>query len=305
MGRFLIRRLLRMAIVLWGVSTVVFVVTHLSGDPVALLLPPDTPPSEINRLRREMGLDAPLSVQYIKFLRDASVGDFGRSIRLGEQAMVLVLQRLGPTAELAFAALTLAVLVAVPVGILSALKPNSFYDQIAMVLTLLGHSMPTFFLGIVLILVFSVQLRLVPTGGRGEWFQLLLPAVTLAAFAMASIARLTRSAMLEVISKDYIRTARAKGLTGRRVILDHALKNVAIPIVTIVALQFGALLAGAVVTETVFAWPGMGRLMVQAIAARDYPIVQAGVFVVAVGFVLINFLVDLAYTVLDPRIRYS
>lgn len=305
MTRFVVRRLLRAAVVLWGVTTVVFVVTRLSGDPITLLVAPDTPLADIERLRHDMGLDAPIFDQYVRFLGEVTRGDFGRSIRFGEPAMRLVLDRLPPTLELAVVSLTLAVVVAVPIGILSALKPNSAYDGVAMAAALVGQSAPTFFIGVVLILVFAVQLRLLPTGGRGEWNQVLLPSVTLAAYSMASIARLTRSAMLEVVSKDYIRTARAKGVSESGVLVRHALKNVGIPLITIIGLQFGALLAGAVVVETVFAWPGMGRLLIQAIGTRDYPVVQAGVFLIAVGFVLVNTLVDLSYVWLDPRIRYS
>src|SRR5262249_23498451 len=262
----------------------VFLVLHLSGDPVALLVAPETPPAEIERLRHAMGFDAPLSTQYVVFLRSAVQGDFGQSLRFGQPALQLVTERLQGTLELAVVSICLAVAVAVPIGILSAVKPHSLYDMLAMFLALLGQSMPTFFLGIVLILVLSVQLRLLPTGGRGDLQQLLMPSITLAAWGMASIARLTRSAMLEVLSPDYIRTARAKGLREMRVLVGHALRNVAIPIVTVIGLQFGALLGGAVVVESVFSWPGMGRLIIQAINTRDYPVVQAGVFFIAVGF---------------------
>ncbi len=305
MHQFLIGRLIRAVFVLWGVSTVVFLVMRLSGDPIALMVSPDTPPAEIARLRHELGFDQPLVVQYLVFLRDAAHGNFGQSLRFAEPARTLVLERVEPTLELALLSIVLAIVVAIPVGVLSALKRNSLYDAVAMAAALLGQSMPTFFLGIVLILVFSVQLQLLPAGGRGEWFQLLMPAATLGAWNMASIARLTRSAMLEVIGKDYIRTARAKGLGELAVLIGHAFKNFAIPIVTVLGLQFGALLGGAVVVETVFAWPGMGRLVIQAINVRDYPVVQAAVFLMAVGFVMINTAVDLLYGALDPRIRYA
>jgi peptide/nickel transport system permease protein len=305
MQQFLIGRLIRAVFVLWGVSTVVFLVMRLSGDPIALMVSPDTPPAEIALLRHELGFDQPLVVQYLVFLRDAAHGNFGQSLRFAEPARTLVLERVEPTLELALLSIVLTIVVAIPVGVLSALKRNSLYDAVAMAAALLGQSMPTFFLGIVLILVFSVQLQLLPAGGRGEWFQLLMPAVTLGAWNMASIARLTRSAMLEVMGKDYIRTARAKGLGELAVLIGHAVKNFAIPIVTVLGLQFGALLGGAVVVETVFAWPGMGRLVIQAINVRDYPVVQAAVFLMAVGFVMINTVVDLLYGALDPRIRYA
>lgn len=305
MQQFFLRRLLRAVIVFWGILTIVFVVLRLSGDPVAMLVAPDTPPAEVEKVRHAWGFDAPLSTQYLVFIKSVLVGDFGRSLRFGEPAMDLVRTYLPPTLELAIVSICLAVIVAVPIGILSATRPNSIYDTLAMCVALIGQSMPTFLLGIALILVFAVQWRVLPTGGRGEWYQLILPSVTLAAWAMAAIARLARSATLEVLRRDYIRTARGKGLSERRLLIVHVLRNVAIPIITIIGLQFGALLGGAVVVETVFAWPGLGRLIVQAISNRDYPVVQAGVFVIAVGFILINTLVDLLYGALDPRVRYS
>jgi ABC-type dipeptide/oligopeptide/nickel transport system permease component len=305
MKRFLVRRAVRTLIVLWGVSTVVFLIMRLSGDPVMLLVPEDAPAAVVERLRHEMGLDAPLAVQYVRFLGGALRGDFGQSIRFGDPAMTVVLERVAPTAQLALVTLIFAVVVATPVGIISALRPNTAADRSLMALALLGQSTPTFLLGIILIWIFAVQLRLLPTGGRGQWFQILMPAVALGAASMAAIARLMRSAVLEVLQKDFVRTARAKGVAESLIMLQHVLKNAAIPLVTIIGLQFGGLLAGAVVTETVFSWPGMGRLLIQAISSRDYPVVQAGVFLIAVSFVVINTVVDIAYAVLDPRIRYS
>ena len=303
MSRFLVRRFLRTILVLWGVSTIIFIVMHLSGDPVALMLPPDAPRSEIERLRSTLGLDAPLSMQYVRFLRNLTVGEFGESLRSREPALNLVLERIRPSLELATTAIVIAVVLAVPVGILSATRPNSGRDLMAMAFILIGQSTPTFFLGIILILIFSVQLGLLPTGGRGTWQQIVLPSATLAAWAMASIARLTRSAMLEVLREDYIRTARAKGLSPRLVLTRHALRNAAVPILNVIGINFGALLGGAIVVETIFSWPGLGRLVVQGIYNRDYPVVQAGVFVIAVGFVLVNTLVDVLCSLFDPRIR--
>lgn len=219
--------------------------------------------------------------------------------------MALVRSHLWATLELSIAAFCVAAVVAVPIGILAAAKPHSLQDHAVMTLTLIGQSAPTFWIGIMLILAFGLELRWFPIGGRGTLSHLVMPALTLGAFAMASIARLTRSAMLDVLRLDYINTARAKGLSNRRVIWKHALKNAAIPVVTIMGLQFGALLGGAVVTETVFSWPGIGRLAIQGIYNRDYPVVQASVFIAAAFFVLINFVVDLLYTILDPRIRYE
>ena len=296
-------RLFRALIALWLVSTVVFVVMRLSGDPVPLLLPPDAPTSEMERVRRELGLDRSLPVQYAVFLGNLLRGDFGRSIHFREPAVRVVMGYLPATFELAVAAFGLAVIVALPVGLLSAMRRNTVVDQAAMGLALVGQSAPTFFLGILFILLLSLKAGLFPTSGRGEWSNLVLPALTLGAFAMASIARLTRSAVLEVLRADYIRTARAKGLGEALIVAKHTLKNAAIPIVTITGLQFGTLLGGAVVTETVFSWPGIGRLAVQSIYNRDYPIVQCAVFLSAVAFIVINFLIDLLYGALDPRIR--
>jgi peptide/nickel transport system permease protein len=302
---FLGARLIRALIAVWLVSTVVFVVMRLSGDPVPLLLPPDAPRSEIFRVRSELGLDRPLPVQYAVFLVNVLRGDFGRSLHFREPAFRVVLGYLPATIELALSSFALAVLVAVPIGLLSAMRRNSLADHAAMGVALVGQSAPTFFLGILFILVLSLKAGWLPTGGRGDWPHLVLPALTLGAFAMASIARLTRSAMLEVMRADYIRTARAKGLSEMWVVTKHTLKNAAIPIVTITGLQFGTLLGGAVVTETVFAWPGIGRLAIQSIYNRDYPVVQCTVFLSALAFIVINFLIDVIYSVLDPRIRTS
>jgi len=302
---FIASRLFRAAVALWLVSTVVFVVMRLSGDPVPLLLPPDAPRSEIFRVRAELGLDRPLPVQYAIFLGSALQGDFGRSIHFRQPAFHVVAGYLPATLELGLTAFVLAALVALPIGVISAVRRNSVIDQATMGLALVGQSAPTFFIGILLILVVSLHLGLLPTSGRGDWRNLILPALTLGAFAMASIARLTRSAVLEVLRADYIRTARAKGVSEALVVAKHTLKNAAVPIVTITGLQFGTLLGGAVVTETVFAWPGIGRLAIQSIYNRDYPIVQCTVFLSAVLFIVINFCIDLIYGLLDPRVRSS
>jgi len=302
---FLASRLLRALVALWLVSTVVFVVMRLSGDPVPLLLPPDAPRSEIFRVRAELGLDRPVLVQYAIFLGNVLRGDFGRSIHFRQSAFRVVAGYLPATIELGLSAFVLAAVVALPIGVLSAVRRNSAVDQATMGLALVGQSAPTFFIGILLILVVSLNLGLLPTSGRGDWRNLVLPALTLGAFAMASIARLTRSAVLEVLSADYIRTARAKGVSEALVVVKHTLKNAAVPIVTITGLQFGTLLGGAVVTETVFAWPGIGRLAIQSIYNRDYPVVQCTVFLSAVLFIVISFCIDLIYGLLDPRVRAS
>lgn len=305
MRQFLLRRLLRAIVVLWGISTIVFVVMRLSGDPVTLLLPQDATPEDHARISHELGLDRPMWVQYGIFISNMVHLDFGSSIHLRQPAFQVVMERIPATLELSAAAFLLAVIVAVPVGVLAAVKPYSFWDNVAMFFALIGQSAPTFFLGIMLIMVVSLRLGLFPTGGRGDLSYLVLPAITLGANAMASIARLTRSAMLEIIHKDYIRTARSKGLAERLILFRHAFKNAAIPVVTIMGIQLGGLLGGAVVTETVFSWPGIGRLAINSIYNRDYAVVQAAVFMTAVFFVFINFVVDLVYGFLDPRIRYS
>ena len=301
---YLLRRLWQAVLVLFGVSVVVFFILHLTGDPVGLLLPPDASAEDITRFRKAMGFDDPWIVQYTRFLRGALRGDFGESLRHGEPAMTLVLERLPATFQLAGASLLLALCLAIPAGILSAVKRNSAVDYLATVVALTGQAMPTFWLGIMLILVFSVRLNWLPSSGRGDFQHLILPAVTLGLFTTARITRLTRSGMLEVLGQDYIRTARAKGVSEQPVVWKHALKNAAIPIITIVGIELGTLLGGSVITETIFSWPGVGRLSVQAIINRDYPVVQAAVFLLASTFVFLNFMVDVTYTWLDPRIRF-
>jgi peptide/nickel transport system permease protein len=303
MRTFLLRRLLQSLVVLLGVSFVVFAILYLTGDPALVLLPPDASAEDVRRFREIMGFNDPFLVQYGRFLRGALRGDFGQSVRHGEPAFDLVLERMPATFELAGAALLLALCLAIPAGIVSAVRRNSLLDYVSTVVALFGQSLPTFWLGIMLILVFSVQLNLLPSSGRGTLEHLVLPAVTLGLFTTARITRLTRSGMLEVLHQDYIRTARAKGVSDPPVVWKHALKNAAIPIVTIVGIELGTLLGGSVITETIFAWPGVGRLSVQAIANRDYPVVQAAVFLLATTFVVVNLLVDLVYTYLDPRIR--
>ena len=303
MRTFLLRRLLQSLVVLLGVSFVVFFILFLTGDPAAVMLPPEATAEDIQRFRESMGFNDPFFVQYGRFLLGALRGNFGTSIRHGEPAFTLVVERMPATFELAGAALVIALLLAIPAGIVSAVRRNTPVDYISTVVALLGQSMPTFWLGIMLILVFSVQFHVLPSSGRGTWQHLVLPAVTLGLFTTARITRLTRSGMLEVLNQDYIRTAKAKGVSDPPVVWKHALKNAAIPIVTIVGIELGTLLGGSVITETIFAWPGVGRLSVQAIYNRDYPVVQAAVFLLAATFIVVNLLVDLIYTYLDPRIR--
>jgi peptide/nickel transport system permease protein len=303
MVEFAVRKLLHTAFVALGVVTLVFAALRLSGDPAATMLPGDASVDELTALRRTLGLDRPLPVQYVQFLGAALRGDFGESFRHQQPALPLVLERLPATLELALASLVLAVGVAMPLGILAALYRGRLVDRLAMGFAVVGQATPYFWMGIMLILVVSVELGWLPTSGRGGVAHLILPAITLGTHFAAVLARLTRTSMLEVLGQNYVTTARAKGLPEPVVILGHALKNAAVPVVTLIGLQFGTLLGGAVVTETVFAWPGVGRLAVQSIFVRDYPVVQAGVFVLALTFVAINLVVDLLYGFLDPRIR--
>jgi peptide/nickel transport system permease protein len=300
---FAVRKILHTLFVALGVVTLVFAALRLSGDPAATMLPGDASVDELRDLRRALGLDQPLWAQYLGFLRGAVTGDFGTSFRHQQPALPLVLERLPATLELAGAALLLAVAVALPLGVLAAIHRGRALDVLAMGFAVVGQATPYFWMGIMLILIVSVELGWLPTSGRGGLERLILPAITLGTHFAASLARLTRTSMLEVLGQQFVTTARAKGLSEWSVILGHALKNAAVPVVTLIGLQFGTLLGGAVVTETIFAWPGVGRLAVQSIFVRDYPVVQAGVFVLALTFVVINLVVDLLYGVLDPRIR--
>jgi peptide/nickel transport system permease protein len=301
--RFLVSRLAQAAFVLLGVSFTVFALSHLSGDPVSLMVGPTATQADIDALRRSMNLDRPFFSQYVAFLGGVLRGDFGTSLWQHQPAIGLVLERFPYTIQLAAAALLLALLVAVPLGILSAVFRNSFIDRLAIGTSLVGQSVPGFWLGLLLILLFSVTLRLLPTGGSGSLRHLVLPAVTLASFTMGRIARLVRTNMLDVLGSDSLRTARAKGLREFTVVIKHGLRNAAIPIVTLIGLDASALLGGAVITETIFAWPGLGRLVVQAISQRDFPLVQAATLCIAVIVVGVNLLVDLSYSLLDPRVN--
>jgi len=314
--RYLARRLLLLVPVLAGVSVVIFMVLHLSpGDPVEIMLGSQATQEDRARLRAELGLDQPLHVQYGRWLGHVARGDLGRSLWMKRPVLDEVLGRFKATLVLTGTALLLSSLAGVALGVASAIRPNSVLDRLSAVASLFGASMPTFWLGIVLMVIFALWLGWLPASGmyaaygggdlRDLLAHLVLPAVTLAAASVTIIARLTRATMLETLGQDYIRTARAKGVVERAVVLRHGLKNALIPIVTVVGVQAGYLLGGAVLTETVFAWPGVGTLMVQGILARDFPLVQGCVLVVALSFVLVNLAVDLLYAWLDPRIRYE
>jgi peptide/nickel transport system permease protein len=299
---FLVRRLLRFVVVCIGVSLVTFAILHASGDPVALIMP-EAPESDRVMLRAALGLTDPLPMQFVRFVVNAARGDFGNSFFHREPAFRLVMERMPTTLALTSLAVLLALAAAVPIGIYSAVRRNTPLDHLATVFVFLGQSMPVFWIGIMLMLLFAVQWRLLPVSGWESWASMVLPAVTLGAFTMPLFMRLVRSSMLEVINLDYVRTARAKGVSEWVVICRHALRNAALPIVTVIGLQFGLLLGGAVLTETVFAVPGVGRLIVGAIRQLDFPIVQAGVFMLAIIIVAANFLVDVLYVYLNPTIR--
>ena len=306
MKAYVLRRLWQSALTLVGVSVLVFVILRvLPGDPAKMLLPEGAPQSAVDELNRQLGLHEPLHVQYGLFVKSVFRGDFGQSFQYRAPALRVVIERLGATVQLALAAMLVTVLIGVPLGVVAAVRRGTRYDYASTVLAVLGQSLPNFWLGIMLILLFGVALRWLPTSGFESWRHLILPAVTLAAFPMALVARLTRSSMLEILGRDFIRTGRAKGLAERAVILRHALRNAAVPLLTVLGLQIGTLLGGAVITESVFAWPGMGKLVVDAIFFRDFPVVQTVLILSATIFVVITLLVDLLYTVIDPRIRYS
>ena len=288
--------------VMLGTATLVFVVLRLTGDPAMMVAPPGATLDDLAAIRRELGLDRSLAVQYADFLRRLAVGDLAESFRYRRPALEVVAERAGATAQLALAAQLLAVIVAIPLGTIAALRRDSWLDAALTGVATLGQSIPHFWLGLMAIVVFAVQLGWLPTSGRGGWAHLVLPAVTLSCYSTASLMRLMRSSVLEALGADYIRTARAKGLGVPAVLFKHALKNALMPVVTLMGLQLGVLLSGAVIVETVFAWPGIGRLTIEAIHTRDYPLVQAGVVLMALLFVLVNQGVDLCYRWLDPRV---
>jgi ABC-type dipeptide/oligopeptide/nickel transport system permease component len=302
---YIVRRLVQSIFVFLGVSAVTFLLVHLSGDPIKLMLPFDASPQQIAQTRAYWGLDDPLPVQYGRFLGRVVQADLGSSMKHSQPVSKLIGERLRATTELAVLAMLFALVVSIPVGVFSAIRPYSLWDNLATVLALLGRSMPTFWLGLLLIMVFAVNLGWVPPSGRGDWKQLLLPSITLGAVAMATLTRLTRSSLLDELSQDYLRTARAKGLAERAVLFAHGLRNAWIPIVTVAGLQFATLLGGALVTESVFAWPGLGLLTVRAIYDRDLPLIQGATIFFASVFVLMNLLVDVLYAFLDPRIRHK
>jgi ABC-type dipeptide/oligopeptide/nickel transport system permease component len=306
MLRFVVRRLLLTLPVLLGVATLVFLLIHLvPGDPVQSMLGETATQQEVADLRARLGLDRPLLVQYLGFLRGAAAGDIGVSLRTNQPVAALIGERFGATLELAITSMLMAVAVAVPLGIIAAVCYGTLTDHVATTVALIGMSMPNFWLGPLLAIVFSVELGWLPVSGRGELANLVLPAITLGAPLSALLMRMTRASLLEELREQYVLAARSRGVSKTRAIVRHAFRNSLIPLVTIVGLQFGVVLTGAVITETIFAWPGIGRLLVQSISARDYPTVQGCILFIAVMYVLVNLAVDVVYGWLDPRIRLA
>lgn len=306
MLRFLVRRLILTIPVLIGVATLVFSLIHLvPGDPAQAMLGEGAAPDDIRELRTRLGLDRPLLEQYVAFLRGFLVGDLGTSFRTSQPVTSAIAERLPATLELALAAMAVAVAAAIPLGVVAAVWKGTAIDHAAMTVALAGISIPNFWLGPLLAIIFAVELGWLPVSGRGGWQSLVLPAISLGAALAAILARMTRATLLEELRELYVRAARARGVSRARAILGHALRNSLIPLVTIIGLQFGAVLTGAVITETIFAWPGVGRLLIQSIGFRDYPMVQGCILLIAVVYVGVNLATDVLYGVLDPRIRYD
>lgn len=304
MSRFVLKRISMLIPVLIGVSLIVFILMQLTpGDPAQIILGPQASQQDVTNLRNQLGLNDPLYVQYFRFLLGIVTFDFGKSLRDGQAVFGQILHHFPATVELTFAGILIAVLIGIPVGILSATRQYSFFDNASTLGALVGFSMPNFWSSLMLILVFSVSLKMLPVSGYGGIQFLILPAIALGTQSAAIVTRMTRSSMLDVIRQDYIRTARAKGVAERAVIFKHALKNALIPIITVVGLQVGVLLEGAILTETIFSWPGIGRFMIDAITAKDFPVVQGSVVFVACVFVFVNLLVDILYAYVDPRIK--
>jgi peptide/nickel transport system permease protein len=304
MTTYIVRRMGLSVFVLWGAMTIVFAAIRLApGDPAQIMLGPSATAEEVAALRVRLGLDQPAPVQYARYLLQVARLDLGQSLRLNQPALEAIFERLPQTARLTAAAMVLAIGLSFPMGIAAALRSSTLVDRSISAVSLLGQSAPNFWLGIMLVLLFARSLQILPSGGAETWQHLVLPAITLALPLVGILTRLIRSGLLDVLREDYIRTARAKGLAAQTVMVRHALLNMLIPVVTVLGLQLGILLGGTVIVESVFAWPGVGRLLVEAIGNRDYPLVQAAILVITTLFVFINLLVDLSYGYLDPRIR--
>lgn len=302
MAKYISKRLLQAIFVLLGVSLVAFIILHLSGDPLSLLISSGATPEQEAAIRTKMGLDDPLYIQYFRFLAQILHGDFGESLYYKQSTLSLIMNRLPATIQLTFAGILVTTVIGIPLGIIAATKKGSVVDSVVRIIAICGQAIPSFWLGLMMILIFSVKLKWLPTSGRGTFAQMIMPAITVGLFSMASVCRLTRSTMIETLKTDYIRTAKAKGLHKARIIVVHALRNSLLPVVTTIGMEIGHLLGGTLLTETIFSWPGIGSLAVQAITNRDYPLVQTAVLITAFMFVIVNLIVDLLYAVIDPRI---
>ena len=302
MAKYISKRLLQAIFVLLGVSLVAFIILHLSGDPLSLLISSGATPEQEAAIRTKMGLDDPLYIQYFRFLAQILHGDFGESLYYKQSTLSLIMNRLPATIQLTFAGILVATVIGIPLGIIAATKKGSVVDSVVRIIAICGQAIPSFWVGLMMILIFSVKLKWLPTSGRGTFAQMIMPAITVGLFSMASVCRLTRSTMIETLKTDYIRTAKAKGLHKARIIVVHALRNSLLPVVTTIGMEIGHLLGGTLLTETIFSWPGIGSLAVQAITNRDYPLVQTAVLITEFMFVIVNLIVDLLYAVIDPRI---
>jgi ABC-type dipeptide/oligopeptide/nickel transport system permease component len=304
--RYVARRVMLTIPVLLGVATLVFSLIHMvPGDPAVAMLGEGAAPDDVAALKRSMGLDRPLFEQYLSFLGGVVRGDLGRSFRTGQPVSAMIVERVPATVELALAAMLVALLVAVPLGVVAAIHQHKWPDHAAMAFALAGISIPNFWLGPLLAIVFAVELGWLPVAGRSGWSSLVLPAVALGMALSAILARMTRASLLDELGELYLRAARARGVSSRRAVMAHALRNALVPLITILALQFGAVLTGSVITETIFAWPGIGRLLVQSIGFRDYPLVQGCILFIAVTYVSVNLITDVLYGTVDPRIRFE
>jgi peptide/nickel transport system permease protein len=301
LGYFL-KRIFGALLAILGAASIVFFLIRLSGDPARLMAPPEATNTQIQSLRTDMGLNEPLFIQYFHYLGGIFKGNLGDSLYFNQPALKIIVERLPATIELGLAAIVIATVLGVIIGLICAVKRNSWFDNLMNIVVLIGQSLPVFWLGIILILIFSVHFHLFPTSGKTSGSSFILPALTLAAYPIATITRMMRSSLLDVLNEDYIRTARAKGFTKWAIVFKQALKNAFIPVLTVIGLELGSLLGGAVVTESVFAWPGIGQLVIQSVYNRDFPLVQASVLVISFMYILINFAVDLCYFALDPRI---
>lgn len=300
---FIVKRFAQSVVVVFLALTVIFFLIRLSGDPTVLMVPADAPPEQYQEFRKQHGFDQPLHVQYVNFIKNSVQGDFGESIRMNTSAVGLVIDRLPATFQLATAALLLSVIMAIPIGVISAYRRNTLIDRFGVGFTVLGQAIPNFWLGLILIYIFSVSFKVLPASGGGSMIHMILPMATLAMHSVAKFARFTRSTMLDVLRKDYIRTAKASGTPTSSILMKYALKNALIPLLTLISLELGTLLGGAVIVEVVFAWPGLGRLLMDSLLNRDFPVVLAGVFFIAVIYTVINFITDMLYAYVNPQIR--